>query len=273
MDPIGGLARKGRKILNSELVEKLSRSLGIDNSFAGDLYWKVMYRLAGDTVKMSAGGYTARIHCGNPLELQRAKSLMGERHILEDLLTELREDDVFYDVGANIGTYCLLAAEKTDSEVVAFEPHPANYRRLRENVKLNQYNTQVLEYGLYDSGETKKLSLESQEPGTGTPSLSDSRDSVEIQTVRGDEIIEKENLPYPDVIKIDIEGAEARALEGLKKAISDSECRLVYCEVHPEGLKNFGNTEEQVEQTLEEAGFRVQRLEQRVDQYFIKAEK
>lgn len=80
---------------------------------------------------------------------------MGERPVLEDLLQSLKPDDVFYDIGANVGTYTCFAASKLGpNAVVAFEPERKSATRLRENLDLNALDAQVVENALSDINET-----------------------------------------------------------------------------------------------------------------------
>jgi hypothetical protein len=58
------------------------------------------------------------------------------------MLHQLRPDDVFVDVGANVGAYTLLAGT-AGARCVAFEPVPATFRALRDNVRLNGLQTRV----------------------------------------------------------------------------------------------------------------------------------
>lgn len=60
------------------------------------------------------------------------------------MLQTLESDDVFYDIGANVGTYTCFAGQVVDDgNVIAFEPHPANVDRLRENAEPNEIDVGV----------------------------------------------------------------------------------------------------------------------------------
>lgn len=68
-------------------------------------------------------------------------------HEFEDvgfLIHYLRPDDLFLDIGANVGTYTVMAAGVTGSSVLAFEPIPTTYARLLSNLRVNSLNSRVV---------------------------------------------------------------------------------------------------------------------------------
>jgi FkbM family methyltransferase len=215
------------------------------------------------------------------LDLDRVE----ERPILENLIGELRPDDVFYDVGANIGLYSCLAADEVETEVVAFEPHPLNADRLEENVELNDASVSVYRRALSASSGTAELALAPDFPleklgSAGHTILEDYFDeeaaeseSVRVSKQRGDRLVAEEDLAPPTVVKIDVEGTEMDALSGLESALSRPECRLVYCEVHDERLRSQGHSASELRTFLEERGFVVEDRSIRDGQPFFRAEK
>ena len=71
--------------------------------------------------------------------------------------------------------------------------------------------------------------------------------------ISGDSLIDRDDLPSPDVVKIDVEGAELQVIQGLSSALANA--RVVYCEVHPQHVD-----EEDVFDALRSLGFTVERL-------------
>lgn len=145
----------------------------------------------------------------------------GERDVLETFTDALETDDVVWDIGANIGTYTLLAAQ-TGATVHAFEPGANARQRLRANADLNDLDPTVHEYALSNEDGTATLSHESR---SGVRELTDGAGD-QVQTRRGDGLA----LPSPDIVKIDVEGAELAVLDGLGDRLAD--CRLCFVEVH-----------------------------------------
>src|SRR5262245_35193972 len=83
----------------------------------------------------------------DPIEVMRIKTLFEkEEGTIEQLLNQVKPGDIFYDVGANIGLYTILAASKVGSsgKVYAFEPHVGNAHRLIQNVARNKLSDRVI---------------------------------------------------------------------------------------------------------------------------------
>jgi len=135
-------------------------------------------------------------------------------------------NDVVYDVGANIGVFTLLSAKKAKF-VVSIEPEKGNFEILKLNVIRNSFRNVILVNKAI--GDTKgKVSMSS----TGVGASIIPGNDVEITTL--DDIIE-ETGKVPDVIKMDIEGYEAKALRGFTRF---RELKGIIMEVHsPELLQ------------------------------------
>src|SRR5678815_6110374 len=83
--------------------------------------------------------------CEDDIEVMRAQTLLTkEPGTIAWLEKHLRPDDVFYDIGANIGCYTLFAASRiTTGHVYAFEPNVVNARSLMRNVEVNKLEARV----------------------------------------------------------------------------------------------------------------------------------
>lgn len=154
----------------------------------------------------------------------------NEMKELEDLLREIQETDVFFDVGANIGLYSLFIADYAE-EVYAFEPHPSNAHQLYRNSLLNDKKLNIMLCGLSDSSGYASLSSPKNADVDGQVSLSSPGDSpLMTRTESVSSILDYTRTP--DVVKIDVEGAEMRVLEGMQDALESDPPRLIFCEVH-----------------------------------------
>jgi FkbM family methyltransferase len=227
----------------------------------------------------------ASISIENRAEYTRVKS-MFEDDVLKTLLDDIEPDDVFYDIGANIGVYsCLVDNILSAGSVVAIEPHPSNAERLQKNVSSNNLETTVIQEALSnEEGEVElAVAVESHttSPGHNLIELNESvkeyseasAQTVTVDMLKGDHLISKENLLSPTVIKLDVEGAELDVLRGLEKTLSRNDCRLIYCEVHRDHLQTFGGTESEVHDILTEHGFSIERLNDHGAKYHLCARK
>lgn len=242
-----------------------------------------LHRTRSSTYRVTVGDASAEFGIPTRQEFLDFDSI-EERPILADLIDELRPDDVFYDIGANIGLYAALVADVVETAVVAFEPHPVNADRLEENVALNDAAIDVYRLALATSEGSTELTLDPGFPLERTGSAGhtllsdyyhhdDNLDTVSVTKRRGDNLVADEELSPPTVLKIDVEGTELDVLEGFESTLSRPECRLVYCEVHNDRLRTHGRSVSDLRRFLEDCGFEVESYSIRDGQDFLRAEK
>jgi FkbM family methyltransferase len=126
-----------------------------------------------------------------------------------------------WDIGAHVGVYSLLSSMLVGPRglVVAFEPVPSNLELLREHIRLNNLsNVRVVEAAVTDH-----VGEESFEYGqsSSTGHLGGMGD-VRVKSVTLDSLAASREFPRPNVIKMDIEGAEAAALRGAGQLLGES---------------------------------------------------
>lgn len=125
----------------------------------------------------------------------------------------LKPGQVFYDIGANVGFYSLLASRYVGSTglVVAFEPVPRNIECLSRHAHLNKVsNLQIIPKAL--SNHTGKVKFSYNDDPSACYITSEGNLEVDVTTL--DELLKDKSLPMPNVIKVDIEGAEIDFLKG-----------------------------------------------------------
>lgn len=139
-------------------------------------------------------------------------------------LLQLLLDDggVFFDVGANIGSYSLIASEQETVEVVAFEPHPMTFGLLQANVQRNQRrNVRLFNVALGSGNGTMELT---NVPGSAMNhrTVRKTEGSVPVQCLRADSVCQEIDR-VPTVVKIDVEGFEYDVLEGFGEQLRSIE--------------------------------------------------
>lgn len=121
---------------------------------------------------------------------------------------------VLWDIGSNIGLYSLMFSA-AGGRAVAFEPHPGTRERLEQNVRINGLAVTVLPWALADETSTGELTT----PTTGNHALATLRpipgSAIPVDLKRADDL----DLPPPDLIKIDVEGAEHAVILGAERTI------------------------------------------------------
>jgi FkbM family methyltransferase len=138
----------------------------------------------------------------------------------------VRAGYVVHDLGANVGFYTLLGARLAGDAgmVYSFEPLPRNLGYLRKHVAMNGFgNCRVIDAAVADfDGE---MTLEASEAPT-TAHLSEGGD-LSVRVVRLDSLLERGEIRAPDVMKIDIEGSEVKALAGAVATIETYRPRIL----------------------------------------------
>jgi FkbM family methyltransferase len=141
----------------------------------------------------------------------------------------LANGGVFVDVGANVGAYTLVASEQERARVLAFEPHPATFALLEENLRRNGRKN-VFASCAAVGNKVGVLSI-SDTPGSSTTHVisDDSFASLEVPVVRLDVELERRDL-HADAIKIDVEGFEYEVLHGMGEELGRA--TVVFVEVN-----------------------------------------
>jgi len=126
------------------------------------------------------------------------------------------------DIGAHVGTYTILAAEKVgkNGKVIAIEPDPKNYKYLLKNIKLNNFQNVIpINIALADRNGSEKLYLHFSSMCHSLISQEDKNSYIKVPVKTVDKLVEELNLKKIDVIKIDTEGAEMPILRGAEKTL------------------------------------------------------
>ena len=156
-----------------------------------------------------------------------------EREKQEHLARLVRPGDVVYDVGANAGYYTLLASRLAGpaGRVVAFEPVPLNLARLRAHLRLNHVaNATVVEAAVSDvEGDARFTTTDCTETGHIAAADPDPHavGELEVRLVSIDARVAAGEIPPPDVMKIDVEGAELGVLRGAERVLRAHRPRLL----------------------------------------------
>lgn len=132
----------------------------------------------------------------------------------------LRSGGVFFDVGANIGSYTLIASEMSMASVLSFEPHPGTFRLLQENIALNQRdNVRCFNLAL---GQKEGEIWFSNEHGSAMNHIltESSGNAISVKCVPASTICKEHNLA-PQYVKIDVEGFEYDVLKGFGKYLGE----------------------------------------------------
>jgi FkbM family methyltransferase len=130
----------------------------------------------------------------------------------------LKPDDCVYDIGAHVGFYTLIASVHSKM-VYAFEPFPRNLEFLRRHLALNQLtNVQVFPVAVGRETEVVQFQSHSSHAQGRVSSSGD----FSVQQVALDQFVAQNSLRLPNVLKIDVEGAEYNVLSGAENLLRDT---------------------------------------------------
>jgi FkbM family methyltransferase len=177
----------------------------------------------------------------------------------------LRPGDTFVDVGANVGVFTLIAASRVGAtgRVVAFEPTPATFQRLNENIRTNGFgNVEAHELALSDEIGNTVIA-------TATDGL-DAWNSLAVQaagprfsesstrTVTWDQFSDAHQLTgRATMMKIDVEGWECRVLEGARSVLSRPDAPTLQVEFTDAAARAAGSSCSELYATLSDLGYRM----------------
>lgn len=162
-----------------------------------------------------------------------------ERGTQQRLQRLIRPGDVVYDIGANAGYFTLLAARLvgTDGAVVAFEPSRVNIALLQRHLRLNGVgNVTVIDAAAADAdGTIEFVATDGLATGhltgayVGSAPVADGIASAVtlVQAVKVDSLVAAGRMRPPNVMKIDVEGAELSVLEGARQTLLSYRPRLI----------------------------------------------
>jgi FkbM family methyltransferase len=169
------------------------------------------------------------------------------------LLHFLRPGDLFADVGANVGSYTVLAAGACGARVHSFGPVSAAFEDLCDNISLNRLDGRVV---------ARKVAVGAS---TGSVEVSCGLDTVNyVVSKRSDDGVEVETVPQvrlddelrevPIAVKLDVEGFESQVLEGMPRLLESDGLLAVIMELNASGTR-YGVEDRALRRTMSEAGF------------------
>lgn len=169
----------------------------------------------------------------------RLRSVEKEPFTVEWIERSIRPGDVFYDIGANVGAYSLIAAKVTGggARIFAFEPSPSSFGDLSRNVLLNGCADCVvpLPLALWSESGPVFFTLTSVEAGAARHQISRTRAlkplTETIVGVRLDDLVERFHLPAPTHAKIDVDGYELEVLRGAERTLGRREWQSIIIEL------------------------------------------
>ena len=188
--------------------------------------------------------------------------LKGEYEILETALIKklVKEGMVVCDIGAHIGYYSLLFSRLVGKhgKVFAFEPDLVNFQILKKNKSINKLNNLILNQTAVSdiNGKTKLFLCKTNSGDHRIYDTMESREFISTKVTTLDNYFRDFDGKI-DLIKMDIQGAEMKALEKMVNCIRNNRNIIVITEFWPHGLRSFGSDPKYFLQLLSQYGFKI----------------
>ena len=184
----------------------------------------------------------------------RVKTLFSkEKDTLEWIDEYGGKNNIFYDIGANMGIYSLYYAHTFNGRVFSFEPSFRNLDLLIRNINLNKMQKliNVISNPLYDKESINFFSQDSLIAGEANGSTYGNqklKNNFRTLSLKLDNLVNNKTIEYPTMIKIDVDGNEIEILKGSLQTLKNNICKTVLVEVRQ-------NTKNDVYKILDDCGF------------------
>lgn len=225
------------------------------------LKWQTGIRLVGGTALMpftsktklliekGMEGATGNIYCG-----------LHEFDEMAFLLHTMRRDDVFIDVGANVGTYSVLAAGHVGAGVLAYEPVPTTYQHLSNNIRVNRIENLITAKNVCVGDDEGVVSFATDFGPTNhviTPTEGDiAHIDIDVVTLDG-EYSPSDKSVY---LKVDVEGFEKSVIDGAETVLANRNTVAVVMELNGSGGR-YGFDDTQTHKKMIRLGYKPYKYE------------
>jgi FkbM family methyltransferase len=238
------LRRAGHRYPTSRTVQSFGRHLGAAMMRReGDAFERVVTFASGGKMRCGPDDGIG-LHC---LQHYFLGTITGqtedERPIVRFLDQVVRRGDVFFDVGTNLGFYSLYLGPLCgkDGEIHAFEANPKLIAPLQKSIRLNAESSNIILNDVAVGRESNKTMTLYDPELIGNSSFYahgwlNKASSVEVPVISLDDYVERQKIKKFSGMKIDIEGAELEAFEGMRRIFATIAPNYIVCELMPSGV-------------------------------------
>lgn len=193
---------------------------------------------------------------------------------LDILQNQLRPGDIFIDGGANVGLFSLTAAAAVTKtgKVYAFEPADSTYKKLKLNCLLNNFNWIFIEKKAIANfnGQTDFTIFDGNSTGVSSfaPESVIGGKTQSVETIQLDDAIPHTDWPRIKLIKLDLEGAEVKALKGMSQILKEFHPDLLI-EVENAHLLRQNSSAEELFLILKSYGYQQKKTSKHSPNYYF----
>ena len=202
-------------------------------------------RLTKKNLEVSNGKIKLKFVNIGPKSFFRVKTIFTKEPITIDWINKFKKNDIFWDVGANVGIYTIYAVIKSKVHAYAFEPMPLNYKSLCLNISLNKVNDKITPFclALNDKNMFSYLYIKWLEEGYAgtsfnTPLEISSKNGLKIRQfcTNIDTLVYKLGMRCPNYLKIDVDGNDLLILKGAQKVMKNKKFKSLFIEIFNRGF-------------------------------------
>jgi FkbM family methyltransferase len=205
--------------------------------------------------------YEVYLSSTDPRFLQVVNELLVDRSDTQVLSLLLSEGDTFIDVGANHGSFSIVASKLVGNSgrVISIEPQPKLAEVIRHSLQANalcKFDVYQVAVGEFES----EIELLIPQDSSGSAGIFSAHSGVyKYQTVKVplkcfDDLVDWQDLPGKILVKLDVEGSEFAFLKGAKMMISNLNPNII-TEIHPDTLKASQTSEQEFRKLLTDFGY------------------
>ena len=161
----------------------------------------------------------------------RVQTLLTKEPLTIRWIETFKPEDIFWDVGANIGVYTMFASVVMGTPTYAFEPHHLNYATLNDTIKLNKVDNIVRAYcmGIGNRMKMGALSQGVEHIGSSAHTIGARYTTSFFQgcIINSIDKLVRIGLPAPTKLKIDIDGLEPLVIDGARSTLPKVQSVLI----------------------------------------------
>jgi FkbM family methyltransferase len=214
--------------------------------------WQVGSRLlASSVVYPFIGGTSLLIEPGMTGATGNVYTGLQDYWEMAFVLHYLRSDDLFVDVGANVGTYSILASGVRGASTLAVEPVPSTFRGLCANVRLNDLASRIEVHNAGLAARPGRLRFSQSEDTVNHVLAADEPSGVDVEVLTLDDLLRGRHAA---LVKIDVEGFETEVLAGARHALTAGGIGAILIELNGSG-RRYGFDDDAIRHDLALHGY------------------
>lgn len=204
----------------------------------------IVYPFLGDTkliIHKGMTGATGNLYCG-----------LHEFSEMSFLLHLLRAEDLFLDIGANVGSYTVLSSGYIKAKTISLEPVPSTFNHLQNNIAINHIGNKVTALNIALGSDEGVINFTASLDTVNHVAVPEDKNIIEVPVNKLDNILSEQ---IPLLIKIDVEGFETEVLNGGKKTLHDKKLKAIIIELTGHGNR-YNYDEGKIHEMLNTCGFK-----------------